>query len=353
VTWPGVNYGPSTDLRRPVKILIGSHRFSPDVGGIETASALLATEFAALGQEVRLVTETAQKDREPWPFQVFRQPSLRSLVEHARWCEIFFQNNISLRSLFAAFLCRKPWVVAHQTWITRVNGTLSWRDHLKRFLLRFATNVAISESIANNIRVRCHRIGNPYRSDVFNLLPNRLRDRQIAFLGRLVSDKGLDILIKALGLLRASDINPKLTVIGSGPEESAMRELASTCQVRKQIEFLGLRTGSELAEILNAHQIMVVPSRWSEPFGIVALEGIACGCVVVGSENGGLREAIGPCGLTFTNGSVEGLAATLRMLLSDAKLCETLRANREEHLVRFEARTVAREYLRVFEGVAR
>jgi glycosyltransferase involved in cell wall biosynthesis len=207
--------------------------------------------------------------------------------------------------------------------------------------------------MAKHVRVHCHRIGNPYRADVFKLLSGVRRDRQLVFLGRLVSDKGLDVLIKALGLLRGESVTPRLTVIGTGPEENAMRELARTCQVHEQVEFLGLRTGSELAELLNAHEIMVVPSCWDEPFGIVALEGIACGCVVVGSANGGLGEAIGPCGLTFANGSAEGLASALRMMLSDRSLLDSLREQREGHLAQFEARTIARKYLSLFETVAR
>jgi glycosyltransferase involved in cell wall biosynthesis len=332
---------------------MGSYRFSPDVGGIETASALLATEFAALGQEVHVVTETAQSDRRTWPFEIVRRPTPGVLLKEAGWCDIFFQNNISLNSLWAKFLSRKPWVVTHQTWITRVNGKIGWRDRLKRILLRFATNVAISESIARDVSVECHRIGNPYQREVFKLLPDRQRSWSLVFLGRLVSDKGLDVLIKALAALRTAGVTPRLTVIGTGPEEVAMRELSIQCGVSDQIDFLGQRTGSDLAEALNDHEIMVVPSRWDEPFGIVALEGIACGCVVVGSENGGLREAIGPCGLTFPNGSVDDLATVLRKLLGDSELCSSLRSRRETHLTRFEARTIASEYLRVFEAVIR
>jgi glycogen synthase len=331
---------------------MGSYRFSPDVGGIETASALLATEFTVLGHDVRVVTETAPPDRKKWPFEVLRQPTPHSLLKETRRCDIFFQNNISLHNLWAAFLSRKPWVVTHQTWIARVNGTIGWRDRLKRLLLRFATNIAISEPIARDVAVECHCIGNPYESDIFRLIPGRPRDRRLVFLGRLVSDKGLDILIKALGVLRASGIIPRLTVIGVGPEEGSMRELAAACEVQEQVDFVGQRTGAELAELLNGHEIMVVPSRWDEPFGIVALEGIACGCVVLGSENGGLREAIGPCGLTFPNDSVDGLAAALRALLDNREMCQSLRLLRETHLARFEARTIAREYLRVFEAIA-
>jgi glycosyltransferase involved in cell wall biosynthesis len=336
-----------------VKILVGSYRFAPDVGGIETASAVLATQFIALGHDVRVVTDTVRDDAKPWPFDIIRQPNSGALLGQLRWCDVFFQNNISLQSAWAAFVSWRPWVITHQTWIAQVNGRRGWREYLKRFLLRFATNVAISQAIADDIGVQCLRIGNPYRSEVFQRLPGSRRDRELVFLGRLVSDKGLDLLIEALAVLRRDHITPRLTVIGTGPEEAAIRELAKTLNVFDQIEFAGLKTGIELTELLNTHRIMVVPSRWAEPFGIVALEGIACGCVIVGSADGGLTEAIGPCGITFPNGSVPGLAEALRTLLQEPLRCEALLAHRDSHLARFDAATVAREYLQLFQSVAR
>ena len=61
--------------------------------------------------------------------------------------------------------------------------------------------------------------------------------------------------------------------------------------------------------LLNAHRILVVPSRYDEPFGIVALEGIACGCVVVGSRGAASRRRSAPAALTFRNGDAGELAA--------------------------------------------
>jgi glycosyltransferase involved in cell wall biosynthesis len=46
------------------------------------------------------------------------------------------------------------------------------------------------------------------------------------------------------------------------------------------VDFVGTKTDHELVKLLNTHQIMVVPSLWNEPFGLVALEGVACGCVL-------------------------------------------------------------------------
>lgn len=335
-----------------MKILIGSYRFSPDVGGIETVSALLATEFVSMGNEVKLMTTTAEDDGLEWPFEVLRQPTVGSTVRAARWCDVFFQSNISLQSAWAGALYAKPWVVAHQTWIVNARGNLGWREHLKRFVLRFATNVAVSCPIADTIGVPSIIVGNPYQDDLFRNDSSVPRDRDLVFLGRLVSDKGVALLVEALAVLRRDGIAPGLTIIGSGPEESAIRALVEARGVNDRVEFVGVKTGPELARLLNRHEVMVVPSLWAEPFGVVALEGIACGCVVVGSENGGLKEAIGPCGLTFPNGDLDGLVDALRRVLGEPELRASLRLRQREHLARFKIADVAREYLDIFASAA-
>ena len=111
------------------------------------------------------------------------------------------------------------------------------------------------------------------------------------------------------------------------------------------VTFAGAKQGVELVNLLNAHRLMVVPSRWPEPFGIVALEGIACGCVVIGSTEGGLAEAIGPCGVTFSNGDAEALAGAVQNLLENPELEESFRDQAAAHLAHFEAKVIANRYL--------
>jgi glycogen synthase len=98
---------------------------------------------------------------------------------------------------------------------------------------------------------------------------------------------------------------------------------------------------------------MAVPSRWPEPFGIVALEGIACGCAVVGTAPGGLPEAIGPCGVTVPNADTSVMGRALRSLLEDDSLLAAYRSCAPVHLARHSRSEVARSYLRVLESVAR
>jgi len=328
-----------------MKILFSSYAYAPFIGGIETVSALLAREFLAASHEIILVTETPALALSADPFEIARNPSLARLLQLVRWSEVVFQNNISLRHLLPALLVRKPVLVVHQTWIRNIAGEIGWKDRIKRALLPRVRNVAVSLAIADDINIGAEVIGNPYDDCIFKLIPHLARDRELLFVGRLVSDKGVDVLLRALGILRQQNVSACLTIIGRGREETTLRALVCELGLDQAVTFVGEKVGPELAELMNRHQVIVIPSRWPEPFGIVALEGIACGCIVVGSEQGGLSETIGNCGMTFPNGDSQELADRLRTLLSDSQMCEKFRAAAATHLERFRAQTVARHYL--------
>jgi len=342
-----------------MKILFSSYLFHPSVGGIESVSKILAERFAAAGNEVQVITESEENVQRPTSnaqrstqslessFGVTRKPSLRETIRLLQWCDLFFQNNISLRSLIPALILRKPTVVVHQTWLQNTRGGVGWHNRIKQILLRFVTNVAISKAVADGINAHSAVIGNPYDDQIFRLMPDVTRNRDLVFVGRLVSDKGVDLLLRALELLQNDNLLPGLTIIGSGPDENNLRRLTTELGLDRQVTFVGQKSGATLAETLHRHNVLVVPSRWAEPFGIVALEGIASGCVVVGSEKGGLKEAIGPCGVTFENENVPALAKQLKRVLNDPNLQTNLRQHASAHLAKFQSDAVAAAYLRL------
>lgn len=336
-----------------MKILFSSYSFAPNVGGIESVSAILAKQFADAGHDVRLITETPPGDPAERNYQVTHRPSLSSLLRLLSWCDLLFQNNISLRSLVPALLLGKSVIVVHQTWLRDATGGIGWNNRIKRVLLPRVTNVAISQAILDHIKVPASVVGNPYDDRLFRLLPAAVRDKTLVFLGRLVSDKGTDLLLHAMKILHDDDLKPDLTIIGSGPEEENLRRLTHELGLDRQVTFAGQKSGHELAELLNRHRILVVPSRWPEPFGIVALEGIACGCVVVGSQGGGLKEAIGPCGLTFENGNEHTLAARLKEILGNPEKAASFRDAAPSHLDRFKTETVATIYCELLKNTRR
>jgi glycosyltransferase involved in cell wall biosynthesis len=333
-----------------LKILIYSPAFYPSVGGLETLVSILAHEFVSAGHEVRLVSQVPDESKCTFPFEVIRRPGPRRLLSLMRWCEVFFQPHMSLKGIWPLFISPRPWVVAHNSWYCRADGRLGWQDRLKHFMARFATGISVSEAVAAHVSTPSRVIPNAYAEQSFYLMPDVARDKDLVFLGRLVSDKGADLLLDALANLKARGLMPRLTIIGGGPEELSLRRRTADLAVAAQVEFAGVQTGEDLARSLNSHKILVAPSRWREPFGIVALEAIACGCVVVGSEGGGLKDAIGACGVTFPNGDVHALTDALALLLSNTERLADYRASAPSHLARHRKADVARAYLQVFEA---
>jgi glycogen synthase len=334
-----------------MKILIYSPSFYPNIGGLETIISTLAHEFTYQEHEVKLVSQTPATDSKDFPFEIIRQPKPQQLLKLTHWCNVFFQGCVSLNGLWPLFLVPRPLVITHQTWYRRVDGGMDWQNHLKYFVTRFAINIPASHALAKLIPTRSTIIPNSYQDNIFYEMPEVPRDRELVFLGRLVSDKGANLLLEALARLKSMGLTPKLTIIGKGPEESRLNQQAKDLDIVNQVDFAGVQVEQELAKLLNAHQMMVVPSLWDEPFGIVALEGIACGCVVVGSEGGGLKDAIGSCGVTFPNGNVERLTQTLFDLLTHPEKMKSYRENAEAHLARYTSTAVAKAYLEVLEGV--
>jgi glycogen(starch) synthase len=332
-----------------VKVLVYSPAVLPQVGGLEINVAGGAAEMARRGFEVVVVTTTAARGADDFPFRVVRRPRPGELLRWVRWCDVFYQANVSLRGLWPLLLVRRPWVVSHHSWYRQVDGHVAWQDRLKRRLLRHAAaSIAVSQAVAEDLDTPSTVIPNTYRDGLFRRLPGTPRTRDLIFLGRLVSDKGVDILLQALALLAAAGLTPRLTIVGEGPERPRLEEQASRLGLADRIDFAGLRTGEELVRLLNEHRILVVPSRYDEPFGIVALEGIACGCVVVGSSGGGLPEAIGPCGLTFPNGDAAALAGVLAGLLRDPRSGDGLMRHAAAHLARHAETRIGGEYAAVF-----
>jgi glycogen synthase len=335
-----------------MKILLSSHGFHPSIGGIEDVSLLLALEFARCGHEVRVITRTVSPSERSFPFPVERAPSALALLRAVAWCEVFFHNNLSLRTAWPLLLFRRPWVVAHHTWISRPDGRIAWQDRLKRRVVRRAASISGGSAIARSLGWPMTVIENPYDANVFRIEPGLPRDGTLIFVGRLVSDKGADLLLDALARLKERGCRPDLTVVGGGPEESSLRRQVAALELDSQVKFTGFKSPEELAVLLSRHRLLVVPSRRAEPFGLVALEGIACGCVVVGSEQGGLKEAIGPCGLTFANGEVGALVTALETILRLEHPSAVFLSQAAAHLQKHRPETVAQAYLNVLTRAA-
>ncbi|MCC5637245.1 glycosyltransferase [Nostoc sp. CHAB 5844] len=334
-----------------MKILIYSSVFYPSIGGLEAIISALAHEFSLHGHCVKLVTHTPTDQADDFLFEVIRCPTINQFLNLTLWCDICFHGCISLKAIWPVLLLRKPLVVTHQTWYRYPGTKLTWKTALKHEITRFATNIAPSQAIADQLPALTKIIPNSYEDDIFYEMPGIPRNQDLVFLGRLVSDKGTDLLLDSLALLKKQGLKPNLTIIGQGPEEAKLKQQVQNLGITDQVQFMGTQRGETLARLLNAHKILVVPSKWQEPFGIVALEGIACGCVVVGSKEGGLKDAIGSCGFTFSNGSLKDLTKVLADLLTHSEKINIDKTNREIHLAKHSKGSVAKAYLQAIEAI--
>ncbi len=145
------------------------------------------------------------------------------------------------------------------------------------------------------------------------------------YLGRLVKEKGVATLIKAAAVAGVS-----LRVIGTGPEEGALRNL-SMC-LGADVSFLGYLSGSPLHDQIRSARALVLPSEWYENAPVSVMEAYALGKPVIGAAIGGIPELIreGGSGVTFESGSIEGLASVLENFNSynDSRLSDMGRFGR-------------------------
>jgi glycosyltransferase involved in cell wall biosynthesis len=196
-------------------------------------------------------------------------------------------------------------------------------------------------------------IENAYDDSVF-VANQAWKDRRgMAFVGRLVSDKGVETVLQASRRLRERGHDLPVFIIGDGPLRADLEAMARRHGMQDSIRFMGKLPPAEVADLLNKVKYLAIPSMWAEPFGIVALEGIACGCIPLGTNGGGLIDAIGPCGPVFKPGDYEALADNVARLESDVRVADSFRSHFSKHLAEHSPDTIAHRYAEVFESVVR
>jgi len=331
-------------------------RFYPSIGGIETVLQLLATEWQRAGEHVIVVSDVAcpRSARRDFPFDVEYRPRPLQWGRLIRWADLFVHMNLSLKALWPRLLAPvSPFVVTHQGFYysDSIHGRRNWRERLKVRLLPGAINIAVSRSIAARLPVSSDVIPNPFDDSTFHLGGRGDSERDLIFVGRLVSEKGAGLLLRAVERLRERELQPTLTFVGDGPEREWLRNRVQSLGMGNQISFAGACSSHQVANLLRRHEVLIVPSESEEPFGVVALEGAACGCVVLGSDGGGLPEAIGPAGLTYKRGDLADLSSKLAYLLLHPEQRAMYRQLAPAHLKRHRAALVANRYLSFFRGI--
>jgi glycogen synthase len=180
-------------------------------------------------------------------------------------------------------------------------------------------------------------------------------DHLVLLVGRLVYEKGFHLALDALAPIAARLGNVRFVVAGTGTAESELKRQARRLGLLRHGTFLGWVGDDMLHALYRVSELVIVPSIY-EPFGIVALEAMASGCLCVVADTGGLREVVpddGSVGLRFRSKDAEALEEVLAQALTDGETRAQVVADAREHVLQFDWGEVARRTREVYRRVQR
>lgn len=304
-----------------MKVLYWTPLFWPDVGGIETISMNALPVLRDRNYDFVALTSHGNRklpdEEQHNGIQIYRFPflsalskgDLRQILKIQRQIadlkqtlkpdlvHIHLGGPISYFHLKTTSAYSAPTLVTlHASFAEYVSGP----DTLLGQTLDFADwVVAVSEAVLADIRAVTPAISN--RSSVIynglkisNALPDSLQfhDPKILCLGRLVHEKGFDLAINAFASLIKRFPQARLIIVGDGPARAHLETESMRLGLTEAIEFTGWRTPEEVLRLISKATVVVVPSRWREPFPMVALEAAQMGRPVVATDVGGLPESV-------------------------------------------------------------
>jgi glycogen synthase len=303
--------------------------YAPRIGGIETVVRLYTRELKRLGHEVRVVTAEPADSSDP---SVVRQPSVWRLWPEYSWADVVLLHGPTVRLGWPALLRRRPThLLLHIP--PDLAGPITPSRLFRRWLTARCSVLTVSDALGRWSGVTGYTpLPNPYDDELYHSPSDATRDRDVVFVGRLVPIKGVLDLVDAMGILAARGRRYTLTVVGGGPEADELARRVQSSGLGDQVCLAGRLPDPQLSTVLRRHRVIAIPSKYPEAFGVVAMEGIAAGCVAVGADSCGLPEAIGPCGVTFPMHDVAALADSLERVLETPGEWERLRAGAADHI---------------------
>jgi len=189
-----------------------------------------------------------------------------------------------------------------------------YKKNVNTFLFASEFMANITEDFWGKENFRWDILRNPFDSKQY-ALSNAIED-YIIYFGRLVEEKGVDVLIESVRYLP----NIKLKIVGTGPDEDKLKSLA---QNLANVSFEGQKWDEQLNELLSKARFVVVPSVWHENFPYVILQSFAMGKAVIGANRGGIPELIddGKFGFIYDPTNLKELSSKIDFLWNNKELC--------------------------------
>jgi glycogen synthase len=343
-----------------MRVLFWTREFWPGIGGVEVLAAKFVPELCRRGYEVVVVTPGDRIEESHYqgipvyrfPFRNYehyasieRLAELRNRVAKIKRDfrpDLVHVNSLDVGDFFhitTSQVSPCPYLVTlHGEWPTYgddknslVEKTLkgaSWVAACSQATLDFARRLVPEISAVSSV------IYNGGETPVLpvQLLP--VNPPIVLCLGRLIKEKGFDVALTAFAGVVTRFPAARMVIAGDGPVRPELEQQAAELKLRSVVQFIGSVEPEVVPEVVNSATLVVVPSRWEEPFGLVALEAALMGRPVVATRGGGLPEVVLD-GVTGILVEKENSRATADAIL------ELLRHPETAHRMGCEARTRA------------
>jgi glycogen(starch) synthase len=150
----------------------------------------------------------------------------------------------------------------------------------------------------------------------------------------LVKDKGFDLAIRAFAEMAKTFPEITLTVAGDGRDAESLRQLARDTGFGSRIHFPGYVDQEEVPALINRHSALIMPSRWAEPFGLVALQAAQMGRPIIAAATGALPEIVihGVTGTSVPNENIPAYREALRRFIENPALLEKMGTQARLHV---------------------
>jgi glycogen(starch) synthase len=368
-----------------MRLMYWTPLFSPDIGGIETLSAILLPRLQESGHKIVVVTSHGSHlvpDESNFHGIPVYRFHFRSVVQkgNPREVALLRRQIAALKKSFqpevvhlhvsdpsgyfhlstAQTYPAATLVTFHQSW--KIFGLAGGPDTLVGKLLRQSDWVtAVSRTILEEVRAfdpdirgRSSVIYNGLAAPSLKPAPLPFDPPCILYLGRLVAAKRVELALEAFAKVVKGFPVVRLVIAGDGIERTRLEEQAAALQLQERVEFRGLVEPENVPELLNQATLLLMASPY-EGFPLAALEAMQMGRPVVTTAGGGVSEAVidGQTGLVTPSEDSRALAEAVCFLLEHPDRAKEMgEAGRRRQLEMFSLENTAREYDALYQQIA-
>lgn len=324
-----------------MRVLFWSSTFWPSIGGVQTLAARLLPALEERGYHCIVVTTQSGCDQHDVThykgIAIHRFPFWQSMVDVDRLAlvrqqvgalkrafapDLIHINGVARGDFFyhlTSHVHTAPVLVAlHNVWLPEA-GMIVERTLRNANWIVACSEATLDEGrrLVPEIRPRSSVIHNALEIPPLQPAPLSLNPPRLLCLGRLVEDKGFDMALSAFASLVDRFPYVRLTIAGDGPARVSLEQQALRLGILDAVQFSGWVDPEKIPELVNAASVVVVPSRWQEPFGLVALEAALMARPVVATRVGGLPEVVvhGQTGLLVEPENLRALTEAIAFLL--------------------------------------